>query len=94
MSREETKAKELIDKFYDKAEDFPVLCGMYCQGGYIDKIGLAKQCALICVDEILKEANGDGFSWCINVYWLTDKFIPSKQWKQFWMDVKEEIQKL
>lgn len=54
------KAKELVDKFYDKIEDAPVQCSMYCLGGSIDKKPLAKQCALLCVEEMKKEANKQG----------------------------------
>lgn len=47
------KAKELVDKFY-MGDDFPVECGTYCEGGTPNYQGIAKQCALICVDEQLK----------------------------------------
>ena len=46
------KAIELVDKFYDKIEDIPIECGMYCLGGTIDKKLLSKQCASIAVKEL------------------------------------------
>jgi hypothetical protein len=49
----EEKAKQLVGTFYDKIDDFPVECGMYCQGGYINKSGLAKECATIVVNEVI-----------------------------------------
>ncbi len=47
------KAKELVDKFYDKIEDFPVQCTQHCYGGSIERMPLAKQCAIILCDEVM-----------------------------------------
>ena len=56
MPDKKEKAKELIDRFINV--DLPCSCGNentcdVCVCGYIDKPH-AKQCALICVDEIQK----------------------------------------
>jgi len=50
----EEEAKQLVNDFYDKIDDFPVKCGMYCQGGDIERYQLAKQCTLMAVEKILQ----------------------------------------
>ena len=69
------KAKELVDRFYDLQYDI------------VERVPdnihqIAKQCALICVDEIMK----------------TDWYIPNLSdaidWKIYWQEVKQEIEKL
>lgn len=55
MKTPEQEAKALVEKFYDKIDDFPVQCGMYCQGGSINKRQAAKQCALICIELMLNQ---------------------------------------
>ena len=67
------KAKELFDRFYDIEPVEPIYIGM-------DK-GQAKQAALICVDEILKEILSTP-----NVYELDTYY--------YWKEVKQEINKL
>lgn len=76
----EEKAKELIAKFYDQIEDFPVQCGMYCQGGSINIIGLSKQCAGIAVEEIIKVP--PMYTGSLNPVW------------EYWQQVKQQIEKL
>jgi hypothetical protein len=76
------KAKELVDKFYDKIEDMPIQCGMYCLGGSIDRKLLSEQCALIAVDEILKVI----------------EVIPNVRYRYveegIWLSIKSEIEAL
>jgi hypothetical protein len=66
------KAKELFDKHYTELPDF---------AGYQD-LETARQCALISVDEIIRE--------------LTEEISPSVHGfrHQYWIEVKQEIQKL
>jgi len=63
------KAKELVEEFIDIEES-----GLDC----ICEIGTAKQCAIICVDEIFK---------VFRLYQSPDEV-------QYWEEVKEEINKL
>ena len=67
------KAKELLDKFKEHSQ---LMIGY---GGLTSKIGTAKQCALIAVDEILET---------VVVY---DDISNDYQ---FWQQVKQEIKKL
>jgi hypothetical protein len=72
----EEKAKQLVEKF--KLEPIKPLCIMHPQH--------SKQCALICVDEILnsnpciEDYGGDGWI-------LVDN-------SEYWKEVKEEIKRL
>ena len=70
------KAKELFDRFYGIEPVQPIYIGM-------DK-GQSKQCALICVDEILE------FAYYIE--WEKKEEAISKL--KFLKEVKEEINKL
>jgi hypothetical protein len=62
------KAEELVDKMYQELPD------------HYDDHNQAKRCALIAVDEIIKDQNGD------------DTTIGNKTW--WWNQVKNEIEKL
>ena len=70
------KAKELFDRFYKIEPVEPIYIGM-------DK-GQAKQCALICVDEILEFA--------YDIEWEKKGEAISKL--KFLKEVKQEINKL
>ena len=61
------KALQLVDKF--------------CFGLYPWQIKRAKQCALICVDELLNELK-----------WLNN--YEDKDRVEYWQEVKQEIKKL
>tara|TARA_R110002167_G_scaffold4954_3_gene23141 strand:+ start:1385 stop:1597 length:213 start_codon:yes stop_codon:yes gene_type:complete len=65
------KAKELVDRFC-KAKLNNGIIGIYQP--------LAKQCALICVDEILESYN-------TLIYYPEDL-------KEYWKEIKQEISKL
>tara|TARA_R110000822_G_scaffold211014_3_gene346690 strand:- start:1802 stop:2026 length:225 start_codon:yes stop_codon:yes gene_type:complete len=67
------KAKELVDRFLDEQND-------------TDEISQAKQCALVCVDEIAKTFNFPKYDGD------PDKEINGDQ--IYWYDVKQEIEKL
>ena len=73
------KAKELVDEFEDLLghSDLNV-----CHTGDLDKETTitAKQCALICVDEIIKQ--------------LRDLMVDVPNTIESWREVKQEIQKL
>jgi len=78
MNNPKEKAKELVDK-YIEMEYLKDFHGMYQP--------LAKQCALIAVDEILNSNpccedsdRGGNFQWASNEY--------------YWQEVKQEINKL
>jgi len=77
----EIKAKDLVNKFYhsDKAVmgGFGIVPESYYES--------AKECALICVDEILLMASND--FWCMADAYLINKTI-------YWEEVKQEINKL
>ena len=79
------KAIQLFDNFYDKIEDIEVKCGQYCQGGFIDKEQPAKQCALIAVDEIIKNMEGKEPDYQEKTYWHPI---------DYWQQVKTEIKNL
>ena len=64
------KAKELVDRFYEI---------QLKSKGYASVV-LAKQCALICVDEIIEDATHDPFN--------------AKTRIEYWQEVKQEIEKL
>ena len=66
------KAKELVSE----------MCLLDCRD---ENIIIAKQCALICVDEILKEIKEIQFNYDIS---LKDTAI------RYWKEVKKEINKL
>ena len=65
------KANELFDKYYIICQEFTeeIQCSIQ-----------AKQCALIAVEEIIKDQNGD------------DATIGNKTW--WWQQVKHEIEKI
>lgn len=69
------KAKELVDKFEPLTRQFD------SDEGWIINLQDAKQCAIIAVDEIVKE-----------IY----KYNHSMTWElnNYWQSVKEEIEKL
>jgi hypothetical protein len=67
------RAKELVEKFKNNTRAFNET------NGWEDTLHDAKQCALICVDEILKA----------NAIWYVDS-IPYK----YYMEVKKQIEKL
>jgi len=66
------KATELVDKFYNEID-----CASLTDEISEDK---AKQCALICVDEMLKE--------------IKPSLVYHKRDVEYWQEVKEEIEKL
>ena len=65
------KAKELVDRFYE----VDLVCADAMGSCSID----AKQCALICVDELIKEEQ------------QTDDYY---ELGSYWEEVKQEIEKL
>ena len=68
------KAKELVDKFKPHSHFWVHDLGR--QKDYeIEQLENAKQCALICVDEIMSDYQS----------WVTN---------EFWLEVKQEIEKL
>ena len=69
------KAKELVEKMYLVHSNFASEITMY----------FAKQCALILVDEIIKQMP--------SVYVTHDEEINSGH-RQYWQQVKQEIEKL
>jgi hypothetical protein len=88
----EEKAQELVDKFYDKIEDMPIQCGMYCLGGTIDRKLLAKKCALIAVGEILQDGMLEKAPFMSNGKDLMKgNFV---RYKDYWQQVKTEIEAL
>ena len=69
MTEQNKKAKELIDKYMSPID------GLHKYPMCFDT---AKQCAIICVDEILKE-----------IY--SNNLITNDKRRIFWQEVKEEI---
>jgi len=69
MTEQKKKAKELIDKYMSPID------GLHKYPMCFDT---AKQCAIICVDEILKE-----------IY--SNNLITNDKRRIFWQEVKEEI---
>ena len=79
MISPQEKAKYLVDKFYD----VDVISADMMSSCSID----AKQCALIAVDEILKD-----YSYMQNVRNYNSNTIHSQ--RVYWQEVKQEIEKL
>ena len=79
------KAKKLVDKFWKNGDK-----GLHQSNTYIN-FKCAKQCALICVDEIENELHYCNLKddWCqeCNVQTVKEKII-------YWQEVKKEIEKL
>ena len=69
------KAKELVNRF---SRNYPIICKMNSRNMYLSE---AKQCALICVDEIIKYIGDE------------DSIFPSPQ-HDFWIEVRKEIELL
>lgn len=83
MTPEESKAKELVDKFYP----FTLYTDVTLNGKR-NAYNRAKQCAIICIDEII-DANP--------YYFYPDRKITrisDHSTKDFWQKVKEEINNL
>ena len=83
------KAKELFDKFYDVTPlDANINDSVKeANNKILADRNIAKQCALICVDEILKPMKyNDGFNY------TTQHLNP--QLKKYWQEVKQEIELL
>lgn len=79
-------AKELVDKFMDYAYD--------SHTGYPDddvRLRNAKQCALICVDEMIKSCKETVKLYEGNGYIDSDI---SPQPEDYWQEVRKEIKKL
>jgi uncharacterized protein YxeA len=70
------KAKELVNKF---SSGHPIICKMNTRNMYISE---AKQCALIAVDEIIKE------------YGTYYKIEVDGKYVSYWQEVKKEINNL
>ena len=85
----EEKAKELVDKFLKKTpvKDFTKLTVEESGNELLRDLHVAKQCALICVEEILKSNPTESYS---------DPFIGISTHceKSYWKKVKQQIQKL
>ncbi len=77
------KAKELVKRFEQKLKyDYSNHCYTY-------NFGHCRECALIAVDEILKEVPAE----ILDAYKGETQFIINDNYK-YWLKVKEEIQKL
>jgi hypothetical protein len=75
MTESQKKAKELIEKFSPHSHS-----DWHDDGGWnnVQLLENAKQCAIICVDEILKE-----------IY--SNNVITNDKHRIFWQQVKQEI---
>jgi len=74
------KAKEIINKYWGKH------CAVDDEMEYTICIHLAKECALICVDELIE------YSWFTSIDLMSEPYCYSQ--KEFWEEVKTEIEKL
>ncbi len=82
----ETKARELVKKYWDT-------CNCTIAGTSTIFAQIAKQCAIIAVNEILDENSANNVS--NDMAWVPDsdgKFRMTNE--QFWESVKAEIEKL
>jgi hypothetical protein len=79
------KAQELVDKFIEHTMEFDEL------DGYVEDKDNAKQCALIAVDELIK--NQEKITKNLNRY-LSIANIEIQDTGDFWQEVKQEIEKL
>ena len=80
------KAKELVNKF---SSGYPIICKMNTRNMYISE---AKQCALIAVEEILGEYQS--MSDLESVLVINNKLTFVVHQLVYWMEVKQEIEKL
>jgi len=69
------KAKELVEKFIEHTQEWDEI------DGYVNDIYKAKQCALIAVDELIKQ--------CWNY-----RDIDLERSHDYWQEVKQEIENL
>lgn len=94
MDTAKEKAKELVEKYYKATyKDNRALgfndafrkSSLLVEAGRcgLDSIGRARECAIICVDEIIEVLGSAG------VYSFADKKVTN-----FWDNVKKEIEKL
>lgn len=82
----EEKAKELIEKFHYQ------ICNDNGISENDSSEFCAKQCALICVDQILESIAGKPDNWSINVYWMNARFYNSNECKEYWQSVRTAIE--
>ena len=77
------KAEELVDKFY------PMFTNSV-------RDTLAKQCALIAVDEMLSALDSFGYTGCMYDDFETGRILytDDKDPSEYWQEVKQEIEKL
>jgi hypothetical protein len=83
------KAKELVGRFRDlstkECDCLEYICICFCIGEQE-----AKQCALICVDEIIKNLKGMKYIPVME----RDEFFSSINIINYWQEVKKEIETL
>ena len=84
------KAKDIIQKFIRYSEKD--ISGEY-ESYYLTKLSSAKQCALIAVDEILKLGLHEVGDYK-DAQTSTDDFSSATWYISYWLEVKEEIEKL
>ena len=77
------KAKELVDKY------IPLSLRLYSDYEWVEEIDSAKQCALIAVDELIKEA-------CFTDAYIKSVFFTDGYYdkQEYWEEVKTEIENL
>lgn len=85
------KAKELVDKFRPM---------MYCYVGSEmltntfneqEQIRNAKQCAIICADEVINYTLSEKKA---ELAMIVSGIVFPSHWREYWEDVKKEIEKL
>lgn len=80
------KASQLINDFYDIT--------YYSANDYGERFRIAKQCALIAVDEIIKSREDDGHFDDTLSSTSSEYYTPHPMYLTFWLEVKQEIEKL
>ncbi|HAF27725.1 MAG TPA: hypothetical protein DCG75_01635 [Bacteroidales bacterium] len=77
------KAKELVDKFYEYSDGTGS-----CERFYDDlAVENAKKCAIIMVDEIIEIVN-------VGINWISYETTIENKPMQYWLEIKDEINKL
>jgi hypothetical protein len=84
------KAVELVDKY----RTYIRIADKYDYNVSEDEIHISKQCALIAVDEIIKSREDDGHFDDSVSYTGSEYYTEHPMYLTFWLQVKQEIEKL
>lgn len=84
----EEKAKELVEKFLSPTKVY------HEHLGWVNYLDSAKECALIAVDEIIQSRQDDGHFDDTLSSTGSEYYTPHPMYLTYWLQVKNEIEKL